>query len=205
MNTQRRPGLHAGMTPRLARHRTSSGCIFRNAAASRSVSVFIDVVDLGQHVRADRWIVGLSSDCSTSSGLETTLDLIATTIRDDFFQRFVGSSAALTRCGRAPRIPAARGDPETSAVNGLCAVSGRGAGQGRARRLGRHRLAGSATSVLCRTAVGRSALSDSGTRPIGDRRRPDLAASKLPVEHEHRLLAVAHCGGHTSAGHPQDD
>jgi hypothetical protein len=48
MNTQRRPGLHAGMTPRLARHRTSSGCIFRNAAASSSVSVFIGVMGFGQ-------------------------------------------------------------------------------------------------------------------------------------------------------------
>jgi len=115
MNTQRRPGLHAGMTPRLARQRTSSGCIFRNAAASRSVSVFIDVVDLGQQARAARWIVGLSSDCSTSSGLKTTLDLIATTIRDDFFQRFVGSfdgtyalwpSSAHCSCARRPRKPA---------------------------------------------------------------------------------------------------
>jgi hypothetical protein len=41
MKTQRRPGLQAGMAPRFARPRTSSGCIFRKAAASASVSVFM--------------------------------------------------------------------------------------------------------------------------------------------------------------------
>jgi len=45
MNTQRRPGFEPGMRPRLARHRTSSGCIFRKFEASASVSVCM-LVDL---------------------------------------------------------------------------------------------------------------------------------------------------------------
>jgi hypothetical protein len=41
MKTHRRPGLHAGSSPRLALQRTSSGCIFKKPAASSSVSVFM--------------------------------------------------------------------------------------------------------------------------------------------------------------------
>jgi hypothetical protein len=41
MNTHRRPGFDAGIRPRLALQRTSSGCIFKKPAASVSVSVFI--------------------------------------------------------------------------------------------------------------------------------------------------------------------
>ena len=44
MNTQRRPGFEAGMRPRLALQRTSSGCIFRKLAAWLSVKVFIERV-----------------------------------------------------------------------------------------------------------------------------------------------------------------
>ena len=39
MNTQRRPVFAPGISPRLARVRTSSGCICRKAAASSRVSV----------------------------------------------------------------------------------------------------------------------------------------------------------------------
>lgn len=87
MNTQRRPGLHAGMTPRLARQRTSSGCIFRNAAASSSVSVFIKVVEFGQvaQSRPIEWRLRAKQQSGT------TLGLVSTTIRDDFLRRFVGS------------------------------------------------------------------------------------------------------------------
>ena len=41
MNTHRRPGLQAGIKPRLALQRTSSGCIFRKPAASSRVRVFM--------------------------------------------------------------------------------------------------------------------------------------------------------------------
>lgn len=41
MNTQARPAFAPGITPIFARRRTSSGCIFRNAAASMSESVLI--------------------------------------------------------------------------------------------------------------------------------------------------------------------
>ena len=41
MKTHLRPGFDAGMSPRFALHRTSSGCILRNLAACSSVSVFM--------------------------------------------------------------------------------------------------------------------------------------------------------------------
>ncbi len=41
MNTQRRPVFAPGMRPRLARLRSSSGCIFKNSAASSNVMVFM--------------------------------------------------------------------------------------------------------------------------------------------------------------------
>lgn len=47
MNTQRRPVFAPGMRPRLARLRSSSGCIFKNSAASSNVMVFM--------IKPDRW------------------------------------------------------------------------------------------------------------------------------------------------------
>jgi hypothetical protein len=41
MKTHARPALAPGRSPRLARRRTSSGCIFRNCAAWMRVRVFI--------------------------------------------------------------------------------------------------------------------------------------------------------------------
>jgi len=46
MKTHRRPGFDAGIRPRLALQRTSSGCIFKKPAASASVSVFIGCLAL---------------------------------------------------------------------------------------------------------------------------------------------------------------
>jgi hypothetical protein len=42
-------------------------------------------------------------------------------------------------------------------------------------------------------------------RPISDKHRPDLAASRLPVESEHHHLTEAHSEGHTSEDSNQGD
>lgn len=48
-------------------------------------------------------------------------------------------------------------------------------------------------------------LTRAGDRPIGDIRRPDLAAVKVPVDREHSHLEEAHWGGHTPTGSPQGE